>query len=484
MHVLPRVPALTEVAALTVMAPLGQGWRVLFNSQAFVLLFLPVVLLAYYAARTGPVRQAVLVVASLVFYAGWDVRFVPALAGLTLANWLIARWYAWRRQDAVVVGGIVLNLLVLGVCKYANFLGANLAALAGLGWAPLPILLPLGVSFFTFQKISYLVDLRRGDRHVYGPLEFAAFVTFFPQLIAGPIVRHNEIIPQFGRDPRGPWLWENLSRGAVLFAIGFAKKAGVADTAALTANPAFAHAALGPIGGTEAWAGAVAYALQIYFDFSGYTDMAIGLGLMFGLQLPFNFDAPYRSVSVREFWRRWHMTLSRFLRDYVYIPLGGNRTGAWGQARNVVATMLLGGLWHGAAWTFVAWGGVHGAALALNSAWDRARWPMPRALGWALTTLFVLAAWVLFRAPDFTAATRVYAGMAGLSGGWAPMHVQGRWVMLAALGIAVLGPTSQAVALGRLRPNRWAAGLAGAALAGLLLLAGGRIPNEFIYFQF
>jgi D-alanyl-lipoteichoic acid acyltransferase DltB (MBOAT superfamily) len=461
---------------------------VLFNSQAFVLGFLPVVLAAYYLAAGVRARQVVLVVASLVFYAGWDVRFVPALVALTVANWAVAQWFGRTRRDGVLVGGIVLNLAVLGVCKYANFLGANLAGLAGAEWAPLPIILPLGVSFFTFQKISYLVDLRRGDRHVYGLLEFAAFVTFFPQLIAGPLVRHNEMIPQFARDPRGDWAWENLSRGAALFIIGFAKKAGIADTAAIPADLVFNHAGMVPIGGAEAWAGAAAYTLQILFDFSGYSDMAIGLGRMFGLRLPFNFDAPYRSVSIRDFWRRWHMTLSRFLRDYLYIPLGGNRAGAWRQASNVVATMLLGGLWHGAAWTFVAWGGAHGVALAVNGAWNRIGLRLPRLVGWAATLLFVVLAWVLFRAPDFATALRVYAGMAGANG-WGHFRVEGRWVLLAGAAIALIGPTSQQVALERLRANTGAAALAGAALAGaalagLLLLAGGRIPNEFIYFQF
>jgi alginate O-acetyltransferase complex protein AlgI len=455
----------------------------LFNSQAFVLGFLPPVLALYYWARTPAGRQAVLVTASLLFYAGWDPRFVPALMGLTVANWAIARWFGATRRDAVLVLGIVLNLAVLGVCKYANFLGANLAGLAGLGWTPLPIILPLGVSFFTFQKISYLVDLRRGDRHIYGLLEFSAFVTFFPALIAGPLVRHNEIIPQLALDPRGDRMWENLSRGALLFTIGFAKKAGIADTAALTCDPIFAHAAAGVVGAAEAWAGALAYGLQILFDFGGYSDMAIGLGLMFGLRLPINFDAPYRATSIRDFWRRWHITLSRFLRDYVYVPLGGNRSGAWAQARNVVLTMLLGGLWHGAAWTFVAWGGLHGLALAANGAWSRTGLRLPAAVGWAATLLFVMLAWVLFRAPDFATALRVYAGMAGLQGmGAARLDTPA--ILALGAGVALLGPTSQQMALDRLQPKAWAAGLAGAALAGLLLLAGGRIPNEFIYFQF
>jgi D-alanyl-lipoteichoic acid acyltransferase DltB (MBOAT superfamily) len=349
---------------------------------------------------------------------------------------------------------------------------------------PWDIVLPLGISFFTFQKISYLVDLRRGDRHVYGLLEFAAFVTFFPQLIAGPLVRHNEIIPQFALPPRRPEMWENLARGAALFLIGLAKKSAIADTVALVCDPVYARVAAGAHPSmAEAWAAAGTYMLQIYFDFSGYSDMAIGMGMMFGLRLPMNFAGPYRAASIREFWRRWHMTLSRFLRDYVYIPLGGNRAGPGHQAVNVVATMLLGGLWHGAAWTFVAWGGLHGLALAANSAWDRAGLRMPRLIGWLVTTLFVLLGWVLFRSPDFATASRIFAGLAG-AGGVGHLHVDNALLVAAAVAIALLLPTSQDFALKWLQPSRWLAIPAAVALVFLLLLVGGRVPNEFIYFQF
>ena len=457
----------------------------LFNSQVFILGFLPCVLALYYAVAERRVwRQAVMVGASLVFYGWWDVRFVPLLVGLTLANWLVVRAYAAWRHDAWLVAGVAMNLLVLGVCKYADFAANTLADLLGTVHHPFGIVLPLGISFFTFQKISYLVDLRRGDRHVYGLLEFAAFVTFFPQLIAGPLVRHNEIIPQFALSPRRPEVWENLSRGMALFLIGLAKKAAIADTVAQVCDPIFASVAAGAHPSlAEAWAAAGTYALQIYFDFSGYSDMAIGLGLMFGFRLPLNFAAPYRAASIREFWRRWHITLSRFLRDYLYIPLGGNRAGHSRQAVNVVATMLLGGLWHGAAWTFVAWGGLHGLALAANSAWDRAGLRLPRVAGWVVTMLFVIVGWVLFRAPDFATASRVLLGMAGANGA-GHVHIDNAAVVAAAVAIVLLFPPSQDLALQRLRPARWLAVPAGAALVFLLLLIGGRVPNEFIYFQF
>ncbi len=457
----------------------------LFNSQTFVLLFLPCVLSLYYAAADRRrLRQGVMVAASLVFYGWWDVRFVPLLMGLTLANWLVVRAYGRWRRDAWLVGGVVLNLAVLGVCKYADFAADSLAWLLGTAHEPFGIVLPLGISFFTFQKISYLVDLRRGDRHLYGLLEFAAFVTFFPQLIAGPLVRHNEIIPQFTLPPRRPDVWQNLSRGAALFLIGLAKKAAIADTVALVCDPVFSRVAGGALPNlAEAWAAAGAYTLQIYFDFSGYSDMAIGLGLMFGFRLPLNFAAPYRAASIREFWRRWHITLSRFLRDYLYIPLGGNRAGRARQAVNVVATMLLGGLWHGAAWTFVAWGGLHGLALAANGAWASAGLRMPRLAGWALTMPFVMIGWVLFRSPDFGTAARVLGGMAGANGA-GYVHVDNAAVMVGAVAIVLLAPPSQDLALTRLRASPWLAVPAAAALVFLLLLVGGRVPNEFIYFQF
>ncbi len=311
------------------------------------------------------------------------------------------------------------------------------------------------------------------------------FVTFFPQLIAGPIVRHNEIIDQFGLDPRRPAMWENLSRGFVLFVIGVAKKVALADTLAMVADPLFAKAVAASLSAAEAWIATAAYTLQIYFDFSGYSDMAIGLALMFGLRLPLNFNAPYRALSIRDFWRRWHMTLSRFLRDYLYIPLGGNRCGALRQAANVIITMLLGGLWHGANWTFVAWGGLHGAALAVNHLWQGSGLRLPRAAAWALTLLFVMACWVLFRSADFATAGDVLLSMIGGHGAGA-VSLDREFVvaLIGGAAVALLCPTSQQLALDRLRPYAWLAMPAGASLAYLLLLVGGRLPNVFIYFQF
>jgi alginate O-acetyltransferase complex protein AlgI len=458
----------------------------LFNSQVFIVGFLPPVLALYYAlAAHRAARQAVVVLASLAFYGWWDIRFVPLLAGLTLANWLIAQWFGRARASWIPIFGVVMNLAVLGLFKYADFFRGTFYEIMGDRWQPWQLILPLGISFFVFQKISYLIDLRRGDRHIYHFLDFCMFVFFFPQLIAGPIVRHNEIIHQFAENPRRADTWENLSRGFMLFLIGVAKKVALADTLSLLADPLFAKALATPLNAAEAWTACGAYTLQIYFDFSGYSDMAIGLALMFGLRLPFNFNAPYRAVSIRDFWRRWHMTLSRFLRDYLYIPLGGNRCGAVRQAVNVVLTMLLGGLWHGANWTFVAWGGLHGAALAVNHVWQQRGLHLPRGLAWAVTLLFVMAGWVLFRSPTFAAAGDVLGSLLGRHGvGSLKLDREYVAALIGGAGIALLGPTSQEAALAKLQPQPWLAVPAGVILAYLLLLVGGRLPNVFIYFQF
>src|ERR1700722_12751110 len=458
----------------------------LFNSQVFITGFLPIVLGLYYAvAAHRSARQAVVVLASLAFYGWWDIRFVPLPAGLTVANWLIAQWFGLHRGRWLPIVGVVLNLAVLALFKYADFLRGSMFDLLGQPWHRWDLILPLGISFFVFQKISYLIDLRRGDRHIYGFLDFCMFVTFFPQLIAGPLVRHNEIIHQFALDPRRPEMWENLSRGFVLFVIGVAKKVALADTLPMIADPLFARTAGASLSAAESWVATGAYTLQIYFDFSGYSDMAIGLALMFGLRLPMNFNAPYRAVSIRDFWRRWHMTLSRFLRDYLYIPLGGNRCGAVRQAVNVVATMLLGGLWHGANWTFVAWGGLHGLALAVNHVWEGWGLRLPRAAAWALTLLFVMACWVLFRSADFTTAGDVLGSMVGAHGlGHLSLDREYVAALIGGAAVALFGPTSQEAALAKLQPKPWLGMPAGLALAYLLLLVGGRLPNVFIYFQF
>lgn len=460
----------------------------LFHTQAFLLAFLPVTLVAYYAlAGMAQGRRWAMIAASLVFYGYWDWRLVPLLIGSVVANWLLAAQAPRLPLRVVAVLGVAANLAVLGFFKYADFLAGSVEALLGLKHDPFGIVLPLGISFFTFQQISYLVDLKRGQAPHYRFSDYALWVMLFPHLIAGPIIRHHEIIDQFALDPRRPGLSERLSRGFFLLTLGVAKKVLIADPLAAIADPVFAAAAAGrAIGVLDGWIAGLAFSLQIYFDFAGYSDMAMGLGLLLGFLLPVNFLAPYRSTSIREFWRRWHITLSRFLRDYLYIPLGGNRLGTFGRAGATLATMLLGGLWHGAGWTFVAWGGLHGAALAANQIWSARGFKMPAAAGWALTMLVVVVGFVLFRAANFESAATIIAGMSGL--GQAPAVGPRDWGQLAfvplAMLLATIGPAAHEVALQRLRPRAWVAAPTALAFVYLLLLVGGGRNTEFIYFQF
>lgn len=459
----------------------------LFSSQAFLLLFLPLTLAAYYAAaQSRRARVALMTLASLLFYAWWDPRFVPLLVGLIGLNWLIVRIHAARGHAFVLTFGIGANLLFLALFKYANFLAENVLALIGVEHAPWGLILPLGISFFTFQQISYLADRRRGEAPVYGVLEYAAYVSFFPQLIAGPIVRHNELISQFDPDPRRRENLELAARGLALFALGLTKKVFFADELAPIADTGFDVAAAGgALAFGDSWLSAVAYTLQLYFDFSAYSDMAIGLGALFGFRLPLNFDAPYRALDIRSFWRRWHMTLSRFLRDYVYIPLGGNRGSVARAVFTVMATMLLCGLWHGAGWTFIVWGALHGAAICLNRAWQATGGRLPAPVAWALTMLFVIAGWVLFRADDFAAAASMLRTMAGAAGVAAGDGDTGDWTIVAiGAAFALLGPTAfDAAQRATLAQRRYAIGV-GCILFLITLRVGQGRGLEFIYFQF
>jgi alginate O-acetyltransferase complex protein AlgI len=394
-----------------------------FSSQVFVLVFLPACLAAwwvFHSLRRGSyMALPFLIGASLLFYAWWRTELVLLLVASVGANYAIGqrirrlardRWEAAAKRALAV--GIAANLVLLGWFKYADF------AARTVGLTPPGIALPLAISFFTFQQIMFLAESRRDARGNFSFVSYAAFVTFFPHLIAGPIVRPSEIIPQFACAPSRRIDPDALPSGLTLFLIGLAKKLVLADTFAPLANAGFDAAARGTtLTLVEAWVAVLAFALQIYFDFSGYSDMAIGLARMFGIHFPVNFNAPYQAASIAEFWRRWHITLSAFLRDYVYIPLGGNRRGPARQHVNLMATMLLGGLWHGAAWNFVAWGGLHGAYLIAHRLWSRrAPFALPRPAGQTLTLLAVLVAWVPFRAATADAAWRMLRGMAGIDG--------------------------------------------------------------------
>ncbi len=385
---------------------------VLFNSQPFIFIFLPATIAGFaLAARLGsiPARLS-LVFASLTFYAWWRPPFLLLLLASIAANFWAGRRLQGAHAKPWLIAGLAGNLLLLAYFKYRNFF----AALAGL---QLPSLtLPLGISFFTFQQIMYLVDTYRRDLPpCITLLDYTCFVAFFPHLIAGPIVRPRHIIAQFSTLRPLENFSARLESGLEIFLLGLAKKLVLADSFARFADPGFA-AARHPLTLIEAWIALLAYGAQIYFDFSGYSDMAIGLAKIFGIAFPRNFASPYRARNIAEFWRRWNITLGLFLRDYLYIPLGGSRHGEPRRLFNLMATMLLGGLWHGAALKFLVWGGLHGAYLIIHQAFSRTRFLLPRRLAQTITLAAVLLAWVPFRAENFTAAASFYCALAGANG--------------------------------------------------------------------
>jgi len=406
----------------------------LFTSFDFLLYFLPLCLCGYYLIAAGGWRRAAaawLALMSLAFYGWWSPAYTILLLASIGFNYagglLIAR--ARRGQGRfkarpLLVAAVAVNLTALAYFKYADFFIDSLDRAFGLEVGLLHVVLPLGISFFTFTQIAFLVDTYAGKVSEARFVHYLLFVTYFPHLIAGPVLHHAEMMPQFERESTYRFQLDNFLAGALLLLIGLAKKILFADGIQPFVAPVFDHGL--PLSGIDAWGGVLAYALQLYFDFSGYSDMAIGLAWMFNVNLPLNFNSPYKAVNIVDFWRRWHMTLSRFLRDYLYIALGGNRLGFLRRYVNLFLTMVLGGLWHGAGWTFVIWGALHGAYLIVNHAWQalchRIGWT---GLGWpgrVLSTLLTFAcvnvAWVFFRAHDLNAALHVLSAMSGAQG-WA-----------------------------------------------------------------
>src|SRR3954471_3213528 len=491
----------------------------LFNSASFVFVYLPITWIGYLLAQRLPwarVGIAWLALASLVFYGYWNPAFVPLLAVSILLNYAAGRALEAGlggppgRRKRLLVAAITVNLLALGYYKYANLISSSVGALTGIAAPVFDVVLPIGISFYTFTQIAYLVDAYSGKRPEKSFVAYVLFVTFFPHLIAGPVLHHAEMMPQFLRERRAVRFTLALE-GLLFFACGLAKKVVIADSVAPAANRAFLLAESGTLGFVDSWFGALAYTTQIYFDFSGYSDMAIGLALLFGIRLPLNFASPYKSLSIVEFWRRWHMTLSRFLRDYLYIPLGGNRHGPTRRQVNLMLTMLLGGLWHGASWTFVVWGGLHGLYLQVNHAWRHLVEKSPRLqgvlarhargaafAGWALTFLAVVVAWVFFRAESFGGSANMLAGMFAGSAAIDAQLADAHTVSYIALGLAIalLLPNSQQLLTGagerlvaRLAvPSPFANGVHAGSLVflivALVLISVSWGTNEFIYFNF
>ena len=435
----------------------------LFNSFEFIFLFLPITLTVFFLISKNRqyIKQQIpllwLVLASLFFYGWWKPLNLPLIILSIITNYTLGHLLCniltkKAIKKAVLTLGIVFNLSLIGYFKYAGFIVRTIDRIANTNTSFAAVVIPLAISFFTFQQIAYLVDAYKGQTKEYNILKYMLFVCFFPQLIAGPIVHHKEVLPQFEKASIYKFSQQTLAIGLTVFVAGLFKKVIFADRIAEYSNLAFAAASQGiNLTFSESWVGALGYSLQLYFDFSGYSDMAIGAAYMFGIRLPLNFNSPYKAVSIIDFWRRWHITLSHFLRDYLYIPLGGSRKGQLRRYINLVVTMLLGGLWHGAGWTFVFWGGLHGIYLVINHLYRSVRqslghnlkndgWLL-QGIGWLTTFIAVVISWVFFRANSFETAISILKSMFGFNGVELPIFLEPYFGFLRNLGVGFLGFT-------------------------------------------
>jgi len=489
----------------------------LFNSYEFIFLFLPVTLIGYYLlnrARLTLASNAWLLFASLFFYCWWDLRYLPLLLGSILFNYTIGNLivdYDTNRKNvisrkSIFITGLVGNLVLLGVFKYTDFMIGNLNALAGTRFELLKIVLPLGISFFTITQIAFLVDCYEGLVKERKLLNYSLFVTFFPHLLAGPILHHKEMMPQFDRVRNKVLNYRNLCIGSYVFFIGLFKKIIIADSFSGVVANGFDTAK--SLNGVEGWVASLSYTLQLYYDFSGYSDMAVGVGLMFNIVLPWNFNSPYKSANVIQFWQRWHMTLSNFITTYLYSPiLRASRSITF--SRSLVAifvAMLISGVWHGAGWNFVIWGALHGAALVINHYWRKKKIKMPTVLAWLITFLFVNVSFVFFRAKGIPEALKVLKAMAGLGAPVFPekhsavtlnafthsqiwkeilINLQGRdstfWLLLVILAFTFIAKNSIQLA-DTFKPD-WKRFAFLLSIALYAILNMGKV-SEFLYFQF
>lgn len=476
----------------------------LFNSFEFLFIFLPIVLFTFFMLGRVSARHAIagLGIASLAFYSYWDIWFLPVLATSILANFGMSHWIARAKthRKAILSLAVAGNLAALYFYKYLDFTIISLNAAFGLNLPPQALILPLGISFFTFTQIAYLVDMYRHQAATSKLSDYILFVSYFPHLIAGPILHHAHMMPQFHDTKILKPSTAAISAGLIFLTIGLVKKVIIADNLAKFGSPIFALDAEAGMGVREAWTGALAYTLQLYFDFSGYCDMAIGISLMFNINLPLNFASPYKAVNIIDFWRRWHMTLSSFLRDYLYIPLGGNRHGKARRYLNLFLTMLLGGLWHGANWTFVVWGCLHGLYLVINHGFvavrERLKLPAPpKALALAITFLAVVFAWVPFRADSLHQAFSIWQSMIDIGSSGTAMLSSvhpgkaTRWILLGLL-IAFFLPNSQTLVARfqqAMQSKSFAYWKMAGALVGIIfsltVMSIGHV-SEFLYFQF
>ncbi len=488
----------------------------LFNSYIFIFVFLPVALLGYFTLGRKVSGQAAigwLVLASLFFYAWWNPVYIFLILTSILVNYFFGLRLSSSPRKWVLTLGLSFNLGLLGYFKYANFFMDNLNRVVDTGMSLETIVLPLAISFFTFQQISYLVDAYRGQTKEYNFLHYCLFVTFFPQLIAGPIVHHREMLPQFEEEDVYRFNVANFAAGLSIFFAGLFKKAVLADEVAKYVAPVFnAFGAGDAVSTVEAWAGVTAYSFQLYFDFSGYSDMAIGLALLFGIRLPLNFYSPYKASSIIEIWRRWHITLSRFLMEYIYIPLGGSRKGEPRKYLNLVITFLLGGLWHGAGWTYVFWGLINGFYLTINNLWRKfkqrlgisevvstAPWRMVPAV--VLTFVAWLVSLVVFRSLDMGAAMTMLNTMFVPAAGGGVIKVERAFNLLIPLGVIIWAMPNVRQIMDEFKPtiDTYRGELSGprllswrpvaswavvAGIVGVLAVLYCNQPSEFLYFQF
>lgn len=492
----------------------------LFNSYIFIFLFLPITLIGYFILGKFHLIKAAriwLLVTSLFFYGYWNPPYLLLMIASIVFNHQIGNAIAsakLKSQQAKILlwVGVIINLASISYYKYANFFLSSVNVLFKSNIILNEVFLPLAISFYTFTQIAYLVDAYRGETkdNKYDLITYSLFVAFFPQLIAGPILRHDELIPQLNQVKNYLFSHKSFAYGITLFSLGLSKKVLIADNISPWVATAFSN--INDLTFFESWVGALSYTFQLYFDFSGYSDMAIGLGLMFNIKLPINFDSPYKATSISDFWRRWHITLSNFLRDYLYIPLGGSRRGELRRYTNLITTMLLGGLWHGAGWTFILWGGLHGVYLSLNHGWRKLKTPFPGWFAWIITFLGVIFSWVFFRAATLSDGLKMTATMMGFYGINLPGEPRGKLGALASLGIELnrwsnleflplLGgsrllavlfliglilwvkflPNTQEV-MAKMQPTWWWA-IAIATMTSFCLLSLNRV-SEFLYFQF
>ena len=394
----------------------------LFNSYEFIFLFLPITLILYFLLNKygkNKWAKAWLVIASLYFYSYFN-RMYLILIGISIGvNFVVGRRLSDNKTNILerrllLIFGVVFNLGILGYFKYYDFFISNINILFGTHIGLIKVMLPLGISFFTFQQLSFVIDMYKRYNIIYDFLDYCLFVTFFPQLIAGPIVLPTEMLPQFETEENKRVNWENMNRGLYIFSIGLAKKVIIADTIANFANAGFDM--MDKLNFVEAWLTSISYTLQLYFDFSGYCDMAMGIALMFNIILPANFNSPYKSTNIQEFWKKWHMTLGRFMTNYLYIPLGGNRKGELKTLRNLFIVFLASGIWHGAGWNFIIWGGLHGICILIHRVWKNSGRKLNKLVGWFITMNLVNIFWVFFRATTVSDAMKVIKGMFDIEG--------------------------------------------------------------------